>query len=48
MTYLIASMLSPRAAHGLVKLMLDIGYPMMKVLCCVFLGNGLYTSLMEW
>jgi len=47
LTYIITSIMSPRIAWGIARIMLDNGYSFTNILGCIFLGNALYLLLNE-
>ncbi|WP_456416851.1 hypothetical protein [Methanocaldococcus sp.] len=47
-SYITASIISPRIAYGIAKIMLGYNYSIYTILGCMFLGNGLFVLTYEW
>ncbi|WP_163279031.1 hypothetical protein [Klebsiella aerogenes] len=46
-TYITTAILTPRVAYGMANVMLNYNYPIMTVLGCMFIGNGLFVLVYE-
>ncbi len=47
-SYIAASIISPRIAYGIAKIMLGYNYSIYTILGCMFLGNGWFVLTYEW